>query len=168
MEEIFDLVDSEDRVIGQAGRSEVHGNPSLLHRVIHILVFNGSGELFLQKRAADRQVQPGKWDTSVGGHLSSGEGYLEAAVREAAEELGIEILPENLRFLYKYKQINDFEAEIVTSYELIHDGGFSLQADEIDDGRFWSIEEIRRSSPSIFTPNFLEELDKYLSLSSVR
>ncbi|MCK5249813.1 MAG: NUDIX domain-containing protein, partial [Spirochaetaceae bacterium] len=72
MNEIFDLVDDEDRVIGRAGRDEVHGNPALLHRVVHVLVFDGRGRIFLQKRAEDKDVQPGRWDTSVGGHVDAG------------------------------------------------------------------------------------------------
>ena len=88
-EEIFDLVDDDDRVIGRATRNEVHGNPKLLHRVVHVLVFDSLGRLYLQKRADDKDVQPGKWDTSVGGHVDAGEDRETAALRELSEELGI-------------------------------------------------------------------------------
>ncbi len=87
--EWFDIVDENDRVICQAPRSVCHGDPSLIHRVAHVLVFNRRGQLLLQKRSRSKDIQPGRWDTSVGGHLDPGEDYLEAAYREMREELGI-------------------------------------------------------------------------------
>lgn len=164
MAEIFDIVDENDNITGQAARSEVHGNPSLIHRVVHVLVYNSSGELYLQKRAMDKIVQPGKWDTSVGGHVDLGEDYQSAAVRETSEELGIDAPPSDFSFLYKYLHRNEFESEWVYSYKLIRDDGISIQQSEIDEGRFWSVGEIRASDREIFTPNFLEELERYLSM----
>ena len=99
--EVFDIVDEDDRIIGQATRDEVHGNPGLIHRVVHILVFNRSNDIYLQKRSKNKDVQPGKWDTSVGGHVDKDESYKDAAVREMEEELGIKGVP--LKFLYKYR-----------------------------------------------------------------
>lgn len=158
--ELLDLVDQQDRVIGQAVRSEVHGNPALIHRVVHILVFNTKGELYLQKRGLNKDVQPGKWDTSVGGHLDAGECQEEGAVREMAEELGISDAP--LKRLYQYLHTNDYESELVTSFETIWDGQITLQTSEIDDGRFWSLKDIEASArQGIFTPNFLDELSRY-------
>ena len=127
MAEIFDIVDRKDRIIGRASRDEVHGRPDLIHRVAHVLVFNGAGELFLQKRAADKIVQPGKWDTSVGGHVDLGEAYRAAAVRETAEELGIKAPAESFEFLYKYLHSNDFESEYVSTYRLLWDGKITIQ-----------------------------------------
>ena len=86
MDEIVDLVDENDRVIGRALRSECHGDPDLIHRVVHIMVFNNGGNLLLQRRGLNKRIQPGKWDTSVGGHLSQGEAYRVAAAREMEEE----------------------------------------------------------------------------------
>jgi isopentenyldiphosphate isomerase len=86
----LDNVDEQDQVIGQAPRSECHGNPALVHRVAHVLVFDRSDRLLLQKRSMTKDIQPGRWDTSVGGHLDPGESYLEAACREMREELGVE------------------------------------------------------------------------------
>ena len=170
MAEIFDLVDENDNVTGRASRQEVHGNPGLIHRVAHVLVFNRKGELYLQKRAADKDVQPGKWDTSVGGHVDSGEGYTEAAVRETGEELGIEIEADKLFFLYKYLHRNEYESEYVSTYKLLWDGPVMVQESEIEEGRFWSIDEIKKTetaeAESVFTPNFLDELERYLSVSA--
>src|SRR5512137_1106823 len=96
--ELFDIVDDDDRVIGTARRGECHGNPALIHRAVHVLVVNANGDMLLQKRSASKDIQPGKWDTSVGGHLEPGESYHAAAVREMQEELGLTGLP--LTFLY--------------------------------------------------------------------
>ena len=161
MDEIFDIVDADDNITGTASRREVHGNPELMHRVAHVLVLNSKDKLYLQKRAMNKKVQPGKWDTSVGGHVDSGEDYFNAAVRETSEELGINAEPEKYKFLYKYLHRNDFESEWVSTYLLLWDGDIRVQKTEIEEGRFWSIEEIRNSEQSIFTPNFLEELERF-------
>ena len=89
--EIVDRVDDQDRVIGTASRSACHADPNLIHRAVHVLVFNGQGELLLQLRSLSKDIQPGKWDTSVGGHLDPGEDYRAAAVREMGEELGTQL-----------------------------------------------------------------------------
>ena len=86
--ELLDVVDSKDRVIGQATRGKVHAQ-GLLHRSVHILVFNSTGDMFLQKRAMTKDENPGYWDTSSAGHVNAGEDYLACAHRELMEELGI-------------------------------------------------------------------------------
>lgn len=154
--EEFEIVDAQDRVIGRAPRSECHGDPRLVHRVAHVLVFNRFDELLLQKRAMSKDVQPGKWDTSVGGHLDPGESYLQAAMREMLEELGVEGIP--LTFLYHSRIRNSFESENVATYLARHDGPFRHHPDEIDEIRFWSAEEIEGNlGGGLFTPNFEEE-----------
>jgi isopentenyl-diphosphate delta-isomerase type 1 len=96
-EEIFDVVDEQDRVIGQAPRSEVHRR-GLNHRAVHVLVFNQHGDLFLQKRSMKKDCFPGVWDSSASGHLDRGEDYDACAVREVREELGVQLAtaPERL------------------------------------------------------------------------
>ncbi len=86
--EYFEIVNEQGEVIGKAPRSECHGNPALVHRAVHVLVFNKKGELLLQLRSKDKDIQPGKWDTSVGGHLGVGESYQQAALREFARNWG--------------------------------------------------------------------------------
>lgn len=158
--EIFDVVDEDDQIIGQAAREEVHGNPELIHRVIHILVFNSQNELYLQKRDIHKDVQPGKWDTSVGGHVDKGESYQDAALREMEEELGIKGAP--LEYLYKYRMCNDYESEYVSSYHCLWNGAIKTNAEEIEEGRFWRLDEIALNADSgIFTPNFLDEISRY-------
>lgn len=159
MAEYFDLVDPEGNRIGKALRSECHGNPELLHQAIHVFVVNRAGELFLQKRSLNKDVQPGKWDTSVGGHVDAGEDAEDAARRELGEELGAS--GAQPKFLYSYLWRSPVESELIRSYRLVHEGPFRLQADELDDGRFWPLSEIENSLGSgIFTPNFEFEWPK--------
>src|SRR5262245_27842217 len=87
-EEFFDVVDAEDRVIGRESRKEVHRR-GLLHRAVHVLVFNSRGQVFLQKRSLNKDTFPGAWDSSASGHLCSGEEYDVCAVRELREEIGL-------------------------------------------------------------------------------
>lgn len=160
MAEIFDIVDEEDRVIGQAPRSRCHGDPSLIHRVAHVLVFDSAGRLLLQKRAMTKDIQPGRWDTSVGGHLDPGESYLAAARREMKEELGIHGMP--LTFLYHSRIRNEIESENVATYLVHYDGAIRFSRDEIEAVRFWTAAEIEAALGSgVFTPNFEEEWSLY-------
>ena len=89
MIELLDILDSKGEIIGKATRDECHNGSFLLHSVVHVFVFNDSGQLLLQKRSKNKEIQPGKWDTSVGGHISSDETLLQALERETEEELGI-------------------------------------------------------------------------------
>jgi isopentenyldiphosphate isomerase len=158
--EYFDVVDDQGQVIGRALRSECHGNPVLVHRVAHVLVFNSRGELYLQKRAATKDIQPGKWDTSVGGHLDTGETYEQAAVREMREELGIVGIP--LEHLYDYPLRNAIESENVRTYRAEYNGTIICDPHEIETGRFWTMDEIRKAlGTGVFTPNFEEEFGRY-------
>lgn len=139
-EEIFDIIDERGVVIGTATRDECHGNPALVHRAVHVLVFNSSGRLFLQKRSKAKRIQPGKWDTSVGGHLASGESYEEAALRETEEELGFE--PDGLVYLFSFRVRNEIESEDINTYAVVYDGPITTHPEEIDEGKFWSMDEI--------------------------
>lgn len=167
MREYFEIVDGSDQVIGMALRSECHGNPRLIHRVAHVLIFDDQGRLLLQKRSLSKDVQPGKWDTSVGGHLDPGESYEEAAKREMFEELGISGLP--LIFLHQYQMRNSFESENVTTFTLCHNGPFTPSLVEIDEIRFWTAEEIEVSLKStLLTPNFEDEWARWKNHQKVR
>jgi len=162
-EEYFDIVDSTGTIIGKATRQECHSNKSLAHRVVHVLVFNSKGELFLQKRSLNKDIQPGKWDTSVGGHLNLGETFEEAVYREMKEELGIEDIP--VQHLYDYCWRSEVETEFVRTYMRVYDGQIEVDTDEIADGRFWSLKEIESNLGSgMFTPNFEAEYEKYLEV----
>jgi len=156
-EEIFDLVDEAGEVIGQAPRSRCHGDPSLMHRSVHVFVFNAAGHLFLQKRSARKDIQPGKWDTSVGGHVDRGERVSTAAAREMAEELGVEAGP--LALLHEYVWRTEVETELVRTYRCEHEGPFSLQPEEIEEGRFVALGELpAMARAGLLTPNLVHEL----------
>ena len=123
---------------------------------VHVLLLNSKQQLLLQKRSAKKDIQPGKWDTSVGGHLDPGEGYLADARREMHEELGVAGIP--LTELYRSKIRNEIESENIQTYLTIYNGEIVFAEDEIDEVRFWSPEEISSALGSgCFTPNFEEE-----------
>jgi isopentenyldiphosphate isomerase len=166
VEELFDLVDENDVVIGAAGRSECHGDPALIHRAVHVLVFRSDGSLFLQRRSEEKEIQPGKWDTSVGGHLASGESYIEAACRETREELGFE--PVTLTYLFSFKVRNNVESENIKTYFSLHDGLITTHPGEIAEGRFWTLSEISKYLGSgEMTPAFEHEFELLRSSSLV-
>lgn len=159
-DEWFEIVTEAGEVIGCARRRACHGNPALLHRVVHVLVVNARGEVYLQKRARTKDVQPGKWDTSVGGHVNLGEDVDTAARRELAEELGVEGVL--LKRLYAYVWESPIERELVTTYESQYDGACVVDPHEIDEGRWWRREEIEHALGSgVFTPNFEHEWGRY-------
>jgi isopentenyldiphosphate isomerase len=161
-EEIFEIVNEAGEVIGTAPRSECHGNPDLLHRVAHVLVFNLEGKLCLQLRPEHKDVQPNKWDTSVGGHVDPGESPLEAAHREMAEELGIEA---ELTFIYSYIWRSTIESELVNSYKCIYGGELKPNAYELADCRWWTASEIDDAlGGECFTENFELEWSKFKTL----
>lgn len=159
-QEMFPLVDEEGNITGAATRGECHNGSKLLHPVVHLHVFNSRGELYLQKRPAWKDIQPGKWDTSVGGHVDLGESVETALRREVREELGItDFTPERLMH-YVFESAR--ERELVFVHKTVYDGPV-LPSDELDGGRFWSIEEIKSNfGKGIFTPNFESEIRKII------
>lgn len=164
-QEMLDIVDAAGEIIGKALRSEAHGNNSLLHRVVHLFVFDPPGRLLLQKRSMMKDVAAGKWDTSVGGHVDYGESVEEALHRELGEELGI-TAPVKPRFLYTYIHSNDHESELVYSYCMEYSGETKFNEYEIDQIRYWDIKEIGRLLGSgVFSDNFEHEFSNYLALA---
>lgn len=159
--ELFDVVDAEDRVIGQATRREVHSK-GLLHRSVHILVFNEAGELFLQKRAKTKDENPGFWDTSAAGHVSAGDDYWVTAHRELEEELGIR---ETLTPFLRLPASPETFWEHVECYTCVTHTRIRINPVEIDEGRFWTLADIQRAlseSPTDFTSSFQLLFRKYL------
>lgn len=158
MEELFPLVDESGNVVGAATRAECHDGSRLLHPVVHLHVFNTAGDLYLQKRPDWKDVQPGKWDTAVGGHFALGENAEAALRRETEEEIGITDYEPQFVTAYLYDSVR--EREMVFVYRTVYDGPVA-PSDELDGGRFWPIAEIRENlGKGVFTPNFEMEIEK--------
>lgn len=159
--EMFDIINEKGDVIGQAPRSQCHGDPSFLHRAVHVVIFHPeTGDILLQKRSKDKDIQPGRWDTAVGGHLDPGEDFMDAAKRETHEELGIDPEYLSLIHLFDTEIRNEIESENIRVYATWCAGPFSPRAEEIDELRFWSPTELREGlgSDTLFTPNLRTEL----------
>lgn len=160
--EIFPIVDEQGNVIGKATRGECHGGSKLLHPVVHLHVFNSKGELYLQRRPQWKDIQPGKWDTAVGGHVDFGEAEEDALRREAREELGIDDI--NPKKLVSYVFESEREREYVNAFCVIYDGEIR-PSDELDGGRYWSMCEIAEAiGKGVLTPNFEQE---FLHLAAI-
>jgi isopentenyl-diphosphate delta-isomerase len=135
-DELFDLVDRDDRTIGQAPRREVHAK-HLLHRATHVMVYNAAGQLFLQRRAMTKDTFPGCWDSSCSGHVDAGEDYPEAARRELGEEIGLEDESLPLRPVVKLGASPETGHEFIQIYLLgPYAGPFTLNAEEIIEGKW--------------------------------
>lgn len=160
MEEIFDIVDEHDQVVGQAPRSVVHAQ-KLLHRAVHIFVFNSRRELLLQMRSSLKDEYPLCYTSSASGHLSAGESYETAAPRELEEELG---LAAPLEWLAKFPAGPQTSQEHTVLYRTFTDLAPRIDPREIDAVTFHSLDEIsvmigRR--PEVFSPCFVTLFEWY-------
>ena len=133
-EELLDVVDENDVVVGVETRGRIHAR-GLMHRAVHIRLFNSAGEVFLQKRSMSKDEMPGYWDTSAAGHVDSGETYLGCAHREIEEELGIRADGE-LEYLFKLPPTVNTGYEHAMVYRYVFDGPLQLDPEEIDDGEW--------------------------------
>ena len=163
--EIFDVVDADDQVTGTATRAEVHAQ-KLTHRAVHVFVFNKRGDLLLQKRSLLKDMCPGLWDSSVSGHLDSGESYDAAAVRELEEEMGItaETAPEEIARITPGVETG---WEHVRLYSIRHDGTLRFPSAEVDAVMWFPLAEITAwiaAHPADFAPGFLECWKKFTAL----
>ncbi len=166
MMEYFDIYDADNQPCGRAPRRECHGNPALRHRASQVMVFHPDGRMLLQKRAAVKDIQPGKWDTAVGGHLAQGEDYETAARREMREELGFAgdaVLEPVMDLPIR----NAIESEDLRVFRTVCAGPFVFQAEEIDALRWFSAGEL--ADPvwrGRFTPNLIRELELLADLNT--
>lgn len=170
MIEYFPILDPSGQVIGKATRQSCHSaqtyeeRAALLHPVVHLHVFSSDGRLYLQRRALNKDLLPGYWDTAVGGHVRYGETIEQVLLREVREEIGItDYVPEHWE---TYRFDSSRECEMVHVYRTIYDGPFFWNDGEVIDGRFWSIDELRAAcDQNILTPNLMLELRRFGILS---
>lgn len=139
-EELLDVVDENDNVLGVKTRGEIHAE-GLMHRAVHILVFNSSRELFIQKRSMRKDENPGQWDSSAAGHVDSGETYLQCAIRELKEELGV-VADRPLEHLFHVQPSLQNGMEHSPIYRCVFDGEMQLQVEEIDEGAWNSPQQM--------------------------
>ncbi len=154
--EYFPVVEPSGLVIGRSTREYCHGGAKPLHPVIHIHIIDRFSRIYLQKRSMKKDIQPGKWDTAVGGHVSYGESVVEAVYREAFEEL--RLIEFNPIYIETYQFESSVEKEMVSVFAAVGAYDLTPDMDEVDEGRWWPIEEIDANiGKGVFTPNFESE-----------
>jgi isopentenyldiphosphate isomerase len=163
--ELFPVITEEGEVTARTTRAVCHSGAMWLHPVVHLHIFNSRGELYLQRRSMKKDIQPGKWDTAVGGHVDYGEQIETALRREACEELGfLEFTPVEL---FHYVWQSEREREMVCAFRTTYDGALTPDLDEVSEGRYWSLDELQAAlGTGIFTPQFEQELPKLLQACS--
>lgn len=154
--EYFPIVEPNGLVIGRSTREYCHGGAKPLHPVIHVHIIDRFSRIYLQKRSMKKDIQPGKWDTAVGGHVSYGESIVEAVYREAYEEL--RLIEFNPIHIETYQFESPVEKEMVSIFAAVGSYELTPDLDEVDEGRWWPVEEIDANiGKDIFTPNFESE-----------
>lgn len=155
-DEWFPIVLPSGLVVGRSTREYCHGGEKPLHPVIHIHIIDRYSRIYLQKRSMRKDIQPGKWDTSVGGHVSYGETLMEAVYREASEELGFTDF--NPVYLETYEFESTIEKEMVNVFAVVGSYDLHPDLDEVDEGRWWELDDIDAAmGKGVFTPNFESE-----------
>jgi 16S rRNA (adenine1518-N6/adenine1519-N6)-dimethyltransferase len=152
-EEILEIVNKDNQVTGRAPRSQIHAQ-QLMHRAVHIFLFNSRGELFLQKRSAQKDEFPGYYDSSAAGHVGPQESYADAALRELEEELGITAA---LKKIAEIPASRDNGWEFSVFYTAVSDAPVSINPEEIAEGGFYPVDEITdwlARDGGLFTPAF--------------
>ena len=152
-EEWLPVVEEDGKIIGKAPRSLCHRGDKILHPVVHLHVLNPHGHIYLQKRPMQKLVQPGKWDTAVGGHISYGEDLETALRREAYEEIGLKNFSTKPLGIYRWD--TDMESELVYYFISYDFQKIRLHSEEVVEGKFWSPSQIEKQlGQGVFTPNF--------------
>jgi isopentenyldiphosphate isomerase len=154
--EFFPVVEPSGLVVGRSTRSYCHGGAKPLHPVIHVHIIDRFSKIYLQKRPMTKDIQPGKWDTAVGGHVSYGEHLLEALYRESSEELGFSEF--NPMHIVTYEFESEVEKELINVYAAVGHYELTPDPEELDGGQWWELADIDEGiGKGIFTPNFESE-----------
>ncbi|MFE2725782.1 NUDIX hydrolase [Kitasatospora sp. NPDC059327] len=161
-EELLDVVDEHDRVIGTAPRGEVYQR-GLTHRCVFVLVSDRAGRIFTHRRTDTKLFAPGFHDMFVGGVVGAGETYASAAVREAEEELGVSGIEPRplLKFLFREEGLSWW----CDVYEARWDGPVEPQESEVAWHAWLTPEELdARLARDAFVPDGLEAYRRYREL----
>jgi len=142
LKEIFEVVDKTGKVIGQAKREECHRDRSLIHKAIHLYIFNKDGKVFLQKRSQTKDVSPGCWTASASGHLMVVEDFEKAIKREAKEELGVVLKDKDLKWIGSFLIKGPQETELIGLYLAYHEGPFKTEINEIEKLDWFELEAL--------------------------
>lgn len=154
--EYFPVVEPNGMVIGRSSREYCHSGQKPLHPVVHLHIIDRYSNIYLQKRAMHKKIQPGKWDTAVGGHVAYGESIYEALYRESSEEIGLTDF--NPIYLETYLFESEIEKEMVNIFAAVGSYELKPDRDEVEQGRWWPVEEIDANlGKGLFTPNFESE-----------
>lgn len=137
-DEVFDVVNEKDEVVGEATRGQVHSDPSLIHRVVHVWILNDKDEILLQQRSMKKDKAPGMWDISCGGHIRKGNDPEATAETELEEELGVKA---DCKFITKYVEKHAEQTEMVNLYYAIHNGPFTFNDGEVEQVKFFPKED---------------------------
>lgn len=170
MDEMLDIVNELDEVVGQAARGDIHRN-NQMHRATHIILTNSAKQVFVQLRSLTKDTNPGLWDSSAAGHVDARESYLDCAARELEEELGIRIAASELLEIGRLPPTADNGFEFVRIYAASSDDPITLEAGEIDDGSWLSEAELDarlRDRPQEFATSFAEIWEKFRGWSESR
>jgi 8-oxo-dGTP pyrophosphatase MutT (NUDIX family) len=160
-DELLDLVDERDRVVGHATRREVRRR-RLLHRFAAVLCRDPTGRVYVHRRTDDKDVYPGMYDMFVGGVVGAGETYAAAAARELSEELGI--VGPAPRFLFRHRYRGAENPSWSEVFEVTWDGPVRLQRSEIAWGAFLAEDELlARLDHWPFVPDGLEAYRRLLA-----
>lgn len=171
-DELLDLVNEKDEVIGTVWKSEAHKDPTKIHREVALIIFDTKGGALLQQRSMNKEVEPGQWKITAAGHVGSGEDPKRAIVRETYEELGIKVNP--VFFGKRFVSYRDKESRFFWTYYAIISRAPKLKLDliEVMDARWVNIKDIKKfakeNSYSLKSNShkFLMEVARHLKLDT--
>lgn len=167
MKEVLDVIDAHDEIVSTADRSEAH-KKGLLHRVVHVMVFDPNGRLFIQQRALSKDRYPGFFEGSLSGHVKSGETFKDAAERELHEELNICATPKRVKEVIKFG-LHEADERVLTELYALKDfkGEIELDKDEVNSGEFWTMKKLDteiKTGKKLFHPLFLKALKEFKAM----